>query len=233
QLRRFAADAGHELRTPLTTLKAELELAGQPGRTRDELIAAVTAAAQDTDRLIRLSEDLLLLSRTDERRPVVRPEPLAPAELLAAAVRSAASRAATRSVRVRLRTDDGVRVVADPDRLRQAVDNLLDNALRYAPHGSDIDVSLTLRGPGPDARAVIEVRDHGPGFPRAFLPHAFERFRRANAARSRHEGGAGLGLAIVRAIAQAHGGTATADNAPGGGARVRLELPLASGPDKT
>ncbi|MGW1087812.1 sensor histidine kinase [Streptomyces sp. NPDC002596] len=227
--RGFAADAGHELRTPLTTLRAELELAGQPGRTREELVAAVAAAAQDTDRLIRLSEDLLMLSRTDEGRTVVRPEPLAPAELLAAAVRAASSRAAPRKVRVRLQADEGVRVVADPDRLRQAVDNLLDNALRYAPDGSDVEVGLTVRGAEMDARAVIEVRDHGPGFPRAFLPLAFERFRRADAARSRHGGGAGLGLAIVRSIAQAHGGSATADNAPGGGARVRLEIPLASG----
>ncbi|WP_327242499.1 sensor histidine kinase [Streptomyces sp. NBC_01320] len=210
-------------------LRAELELAGQPGRTREELAAAVAAAAQDTDRLIRLSEDLLMLSRTDEGRSVVRPERLAPAELLAAAVRAASSRAAPRKVRVRLQADEGVRMVADPDRLRQAVDNLLDNALRYAPDGSDVEVGLTVRGAEMDARAVIEVRDHGPGFPRAFLPLAFERFRRADAARSRHGGGAGLGLAIVRAIAQAHGGSATADNAPGGGARVRLEIPLASG----
>ncbi|MFV5994431.1 ATP-binding protein [Streptomyces sp. NPDC056231] len=227
--RGFAADAGHELRTPLTTLKAELELAGQPGRTREELAAAVAAAAQDTDRLIRLSEDLLMLSRTDEGRTVVRPEPLAPAELLAAAVRAASSRAAPRNVTVRLRADEGVRMVADPDRLRQAFDNLLDNALRYAPDGSNVEVGLTVRGAGMDARAVIEVRDHGPGFPRAFLPLAFERFRRADAARSRHGGGAGLGLAIVRSIAQAHGGSATAENAPGGGARVRLTIPLAPG----
>ncbi|MFB6814780.1 ATP-binding protein [Streptomyces sp. NPDC056347] len=224
--RGFAADAGHELRTPLTALKAELELAAQPGRTREELAAAVAAAAADTDRLIRLSEDLLLLSRTDEGRPVVRPEPMDPAGLLASAVRAAASRAAPADVRVRLRADEDVTMTADPDRLRQAVDNLLDNALRYAPRGSEVDVALTVTGPGPQARAVIEVRDHGPGFPRAFLPRAFERFARADAARSRHGGGAGLGLAIVRSIAQAHGGTATADNAPGGGARVRLELPL-------
>ncbi|MFD7065877.1 ATP-binding protein [Streptomyces sp. NPDC059913] len=228
--RGFAADAGHELRTPLTALKAELELAAQPGRTREELAAAVAAAARDTDRLIRLSEDLLLLSRTDEGRPVVRPEPLDPAGPLAQAVRAAASRAAPRDVRIRLRTEGPVAMVADPDRLRQAVDNLLDNALRYAPRGSEVDVGLTVLGTGAKARAVIEVRDRGPGFPRAFLPLAFERFRRADAARSRDGGGAGLGLAIVRSIAQAHGGTATADNAPGGGARVRLELPL-TGPE--
>ncbi|WP_455569168.1 ATP-binding protein [Streptomyces galbus] len=168
QQRGFAADAGHELRTPLTTLKAELELAGQPGRSREELVAAVSAAARDTDRLIRLSEDLLLLSGIDEGRLVVRPQLLAPASLLGEAVRSVASTAAERRVRVRLRSDDGVRVVADPDRLRQAVDNLLDNALRYAYEGSEVEVALTVVGGAPGARCVIEVRDHGPGFPPPF-----------------------------------------------------------------
>lgn len=173
--RGFTADAGHELRTPLTTLKAELELAEQPGRSRQELVTAVAAAADDTDRL------------------------------------------------------------------RQAVDNLLDNALRHAPTRSTIDVACTvgirpepaagphgeLHGELPGTQTlVIEVRDHGPGFPPEFLPHAFERFSRADAARSRNAGGAGLGLAIVRATARAHGGIACADNPPDGGARVRLELPL-------
>ncbi|MEU3509774.1 HAMP domain-containing sensor histidine kinase [Streptomyces longwoodensis] len=226
QQRGFAADAGHELRSPLTTLKAGLEPAGQPGRSMQELVAAVSAAARDTDRLIRLSEDLLLLSGIDEGRLVVRPQLLAPAALLGEAVRSVAPTAAERTVRVRLRADDGVRVVADPDRLRQAVDDLLDNALRYAYEDSEVEVGLTVVGAGPSARAVIEVRDHGPGFPPAFLPPSFERFRGADAARSRHAWGAGRGLAIVRSIARAHDGDVTADNAPGGGARERLELPL-------
>lgn len=239
--RGFTADAGHELRTPLTTLKAELELAEQPGRSRQELVTAVAAAADDTDRLIRLAENLLLLSRTDEGAATLRTELFAPASLLSTAVRAAEARAAPRGVRIRLDADAGVTITADPDRLRQAVDNLLDNALRHAPTRSTIDVACTvgirpepaagphgeLHGELPGTQTlVIEVRDHGPGFPPEFLPHAFERFSRADAARSRNVGGAGLGLAIVRATARAHGGIACADNPPDGGARVRLELPL-------
>jgi hypothetical protein len=109
----------------------------------------------------------------------------------------------------------------DPDRVRQAVDNLLANAVRFAPAGTAI--VLAARDDGRDLR--IEVRDDGPGFPEAFLPHAFERFRRPDGGRSRDDGGAGLGLAIVQAICAAHGGSATAFNQPGGGAAVSLWLP--------
>ncbi|MEV6945846.1 ATP-binding protein [Streptomyces sp. NPDC051172] len=228
--RSFIADAGHELRTPLTTLKAVLELACRPGRSHQALVDAITAAADDTDRLIRLAEDLLVLARADEGHAFLRNEPTAPADALTRAVHAASARAETRGVRLNLHADAQVRIVADPDRLRQAVDNLLDNALRHSPDGAVIDVTLSTRhGPGADV-AVIEVRDHGPGFPPAFLPLAFERFRRADAARARAGGGAGLGLAIVRSIAEAHGGSVVADNPEGGGARVRLELPLAPGP---
>jgi hypothetical protein len=116
-------------------------------------------------------------------------------------------------------------IVADATRLRQAVDNLIDNALRHAPPGSTVDVSGRPEAGRDPAGVVIEVRDHGPGFPADFLPHAFERFRRADVARSRAEGGAGLGLAIVDSIVRAHGGRVLAGNHPGGGARVRIELP--------
>jgi signal transduction histidine kinase len=109
----------------------------------------------------------------------------------------------------------------DPGRIRQAVDNLLANAARFAPAGSAI--VLAAWHDGPDLR--IEVRDGGPGFPESFLPHAFERFRRPDGGRSRDDGGAGLGLAIVQAICAAHGGRATAGNRPGGGATVSLWLP--------
>ncbi|MEU0966031.1 ATP-binding protein [Streptomyces sp. NPDC005917] len=223
--RGFVADAGHELRTPLTTLKAELELASRPGRSHDALVDAITAAADDTDRLIRLAEDLLLLARADEGRAFIRSQPMAPADILTRAVHAASARADTSGVRLNLNADTSVRVVADPDRLRQAVDNLLDNALHYTPDGGVIDVALSTE-PGAGF-AVIEVRDDGPGFPPAFLPLAFERFRRADAARARTSGGAGLGLAIVRSIAEAHRGRAVADNPADGGARVRVELPLA------
>jgi two-component system, OmpR family, sensor kinase len=221
----FVADAGHELRTPLTALKAELELAGRPGRSRQALAAAVATAAGDTERLIRLSEDLLLLARAEEGTAFLRPENIDLGDVLPAAVRGFAARAQARGVTVGLDAGEHLPVVADATRLRQAVDNLIDNAIRHAPPGSTVHVSGQPE-PGPDPTGiVIEVRDHGPGFPADFLPHAFERFRRADAARNRAEGGAGLGLAIVDFIARAHGGRVLADNHPDGGARVRIEMP--------
>ena len=225
--RGFVADAGHELRTPLAILRTELELAARPGRSRDALVEAVTLAGQETDRLIRLAEDLLLLARADNHQPFLRPAPLSLPDLLGAAVRGAGSRSAERAVTVTLHSPTELGIEADPDRLRQAVDNLLDNATRHAPRGSVVDVTVST--PRPDVVSV-EVADRGPGFPPEFVPHAFERFHRAEAARSRDGGGAGLGLSIVRAIAHAHGGRAVATNRPAGGAAVTIEVPITAQP---
>jgi signal transduction histidine kinase len=186
---------------------------------------AVAAAAADTDRLIRLAEDLLLLARSDESADFLRPRPIVLADLVDTSVRGVEAAAAARSLVVKPAADRGLRIVGDPDRLRQAVDNLLDNALRHAPRGSVVDVTVRKAAGADGEGAVVEVRDRGPGFPAAFLPHAFERFRRADPGRAREEGGAGLGLALVASIAHAHGGDAGAANHPDGGARVWLELP--------
>ncbi len=205
--RDFVADASHELLTPLTALRAELELAGRPGRSRAALEAAVTAAAGDTGASL-----------------------LGPAEvdvpgLLAAAARAFAGQARARGVTLQVRADPVPAVTADPERLRQAVDNLLSNAIRHSPAGGAVELAAGKnRRPGQDL-VIIEVRDQGPGFPPGFLPHAFERFSRADVGRSRAEGGTGLGLAIVDLIARAHGGRAVAVNRPGGGAQVSVELP--------
>jgi hypothetical protein len=150
-------------------------------------------------------------------------------ELLAGAVRAVTARAGP-DVEVHLDAPHETTVLADPERLRQAVDNLLDNALRFAPPGSRVEVRLRKEERPDGRRAVIEVADSGPGFPPEFLPRAFERFERADAARTREGGGSGLGLAIARSLARAHGGDAVAANRPSGGAVVRLELPLAGAP---
>jgi two-component system, OmpR family, sensor kinase len=229
--RGFVADAGHELRTPLTALKAELELATRPGKSPDALAAAVSAAAADTDRLIRLAEDLLFLARADEGTAFLAPQQLDVSSLITASARSFAARADARTIAIATRAPEPLTALADPDRLRQALDNLLDNAIRHSPAGGAVEVTGSAReAPDGHRRASrrlvsIEVRDHGPGFPPDFLPHAFERFRRADPARGRADGGTGLGLAIVASIAAAHGGRAVADNDPSGGARVRIELP--------
>ena len=219
--RAFVADASHELRTPLAVLRGELELAARPGRGRDELAAAVRSAAAEAERLSRLTDDLLLLARNDEDQLSLRLEITDIGKMLARSAGIAASRLAAAGVSCRIEAQDGMLAAVDGDRIRQAVDNLLDNALRFAPRGSAIVLSATADG----CDLGIQVRDDGPGFPPGFLPHAFERFRRPDTSRSRDDGGAGLGLAIVRAIAAAHGGTATAANRPGSGAMVSLRFP--------
>lgn len=223
QQRDFVADAGHELRTPLAFLRSELELASRPGRSRSYLAGAVSRAADDTDRLIQLADDLLLLARPDEPDALLA---LAPVRLDLLAARAAdacnTGAGAEPTAGVRVEAPEPLTVTADASRLRQVLDNLLSNAVRYAP----ADTTVTLRVACDDqARAVIEVGDRGPGFPPDFLPHAFERFRRADAARTPRSGGAGLGLAIVATLVRAHGGSVRADNRPGGGARVRVVLP--------
>jgi two-component system OmpR family sensor kinase len=211
--RAFVADASHELRTPLAVLHGELELAARPGRDRQELTAAVRGAMAEAERLARLTDDLLLLARSDEDQLSPRPERTEIRSLLTRSARPAGS--------VRVDAPPGLVALVDADRIGQAVDNLVANALRFAPAGSV--VTLAARADGADLD--IEVRDDGPGFPADFLPHAFERFRRPDHGRARGDGGAGLGLAIVRAIVAAHGGTATAGNRPSGGAVIRLHLP--------
>ena len=222
--RGFVADAGHELRTPLAILRTELELAARPGRSRDELVAAVELAGEETDRLIRLAEDLLLLARADHALPFLNSTELALPAFLDKVVRRAGARAAERGITVVTTCPPGLGVVADPDRLRQAMDNLIDNATCHAGHRGTVEISADRSGPG---RVAIHVRDRGPGFPPDFLPHAFERFHRAEDARTREAGGTGLGLSIVRAVAEAHGGCASAANRPGGGAEVGIDLPAA------
>ncbi len=223
--RAFVADASHELRTPLAVLTGELELAGRPGRSREELAAAVNSAAAEAERLSRITSDLLLLARSDDDQLSLRLEQAGLRPLLARSAERAGPRLAAAGLTCRLDVPPGLHARIDPDRIGEAVDNLLDNAMRFAPRGSVI--VLAARASGPDLD--IEVRDDGPGFPPGFLPHAFERFRRPDTGRSRDHGGAGLGLAIVQAIASAHGGAAVARNAPGGGAVVGLRLPHAAG----
>ncbi len=216
--RGFVASASHELRTPLALLKGELELALRAGRSPEELRAAIESAAEESDRLAQLAEDLLILARFDEGKLPVRREPLELGELLGTVAKRFESRADGR-LRVEARPD----LTLDADRLRleQALSNLVDNALR---HGAG-EVSLT--GTRSDGFVDLAVTDQGDGIPDELGDSAFERFTRGDPARSR--GGAGLGLAIVEAVALAHGGSVAAAKAPGGGAEVRIRLPVRKG----
>ncbi len=218
--REFIADAGHELRTPLALLGTELELASTRERTREELADSIRHAAVATDRLQHLADELLFLAR-DEDRDAPAAEPVPMIDVVAASLAAFRGRATERVVTLTPTIDGDPMLTVAPASFRRVVDNLLDNALRYAPAGSTIEV----RGRCDGADVVLEVLDQGPGFPVDFLTDAFERFSRADDARARTNGGTGLGLAIVHAVAVSEGGTASAANRPGGGAEVVVRLP--------
>jgi signal transduction histidine kinase len=217
--RAFVADASHELRTPLAILKTEIELALRSGRTVDELRDALQSAAEETDRLTELAQALLVIARADRGKLPLAPGDVDSAQLLqAVSVRfDARVRASGRAIVVEHAPP--AHLTADPRRLEQALDNLVENALR---HGSG---SIHLGAAVHDGTVELHVRDEGPGFPPEFIAQAFERFTRADPARGR--GGSGLGLSIVQMIARAHGGDARAANDSEGGARVTIELPVA------
>ena len=217
--RAFVADASHELRTPLALLKTELELALRKPRTAEELELSLRSAAEETDRLVRLAEDLLLVARADQGRLPIRTSRVRVRELLALVAGRFEHRAEGLGRGVAVSADDELELVADPVRLEQALDNLVDNALRHG--GGTVRLVAEARG----GLVELHVLDEGDGFPPAFVPRAFERFSRADEARGR--GGSGLGLALVDVIAQAHGGTVQAANRDGHGADVWLSLPAA------
>ena len=220
--RRLVADASHELRTPLAVLRTELELATRPGRSMEELRRAVDNAHGEATRLGRLADDMLLLARSENGVALVRLEQHDLAEVLDRSLDACSARASSADVSLRGDYTRPLRVTGDPSRLRQAIDNLLDNALTHTPAGGRVVLSAG-REPG---RIRTSVVDDGQGFPSDFLPTAFVPFQRADPSRRRDGGGTGLGLAIVRMIAVAHGGDATAANRPGGrGAIVSITIP--------
>jgi two-component system, OmpR family, sensor kinase len=217
--RRFVSDASHELRTPLALLEAELELALRRPRSPDELRRALASAAEEVDRLTQLAEDLLVLARADEGRLPLRRSSVPLADLFDTIARRFGPRAEEGGRVLDVFASPNEMVHADRLRLEQALGNLVDNALR---HGAG---AVRLEAERRDGEVMLRVSDEGGGFPEAFLPHAFERFARADEARGR--GATGLGLAIVDAVARAHGGTAEAANRDGGGAVVTLTFPAA------
>jgi two-component system OmpR family sensor kinase len=219
KLRQFVADASHELRTPVTTIRGYAELYRTGGlRGEGELDAAMQRTEAEAQRMGDLVEDLLLLARLDQGRPLQR-EPVDLDALARDAARDAA--AVDPDHPVTAVTAGGVVVAGDADRLRQVVTNLVGNARVHTPPGTPVEVRTFREG----ERAVLEVVDAGPGMPPEVAERAFERFYRADPARSRHKGGSGLGLAIVQATVDAHGGTVSLRTAPGAGTAVRVELP--------
>jgi two-component system, OmpR family, sensor kinase len=221
--RQFVANASHELRMPLAVLKAELEVALLEHDGERPLRAAMNSAIEETDRIVKLAEDLLLLARAQDGTLPLHPVPIGVGELvseLGARFSPIVARSG-RELMIDCAPDAAdLSVRADPDRIRQAISNLVDNSLRYG------DGTVTLAARQAEGQLQLHVSDHGAGFGEAFAAQAFDRFSRADLARGR--GGVGLGLAIVRTIAKAHGGDAGACDLPQGGADVWIAIPLSN-----
>ena len=219
RLRRFVSDASHELRTPVASVRAYAELFRRGGNSHPEDLPRLMARIEsEASRMGVLVEDLLLLTRLDQGRPLQ----MAPVDLGAVAADSVeAARTIEPGRPITLAIEGSVEVLGDKDRLRQVMDNLLTNVRTHTPAGSDAAVTVSLAGD----RALIEVADSGPGIDPADGRRIFERFFRSDPSRSRGRGGSGLGLSIVAAITAAHGGTASVANRAGSGAVFTIDLP--------
>jgi two-component system OmpR family sensor kinase len=257
RMRRFIADASHELRTPLTAIRGFAEyyrqrgglvtywdksaspsadeagsraLATEGGLTPDDLDRIMQRVEKEAARMGLLVEDLLLLARLDQQRPLAR-QPIDLLSLAADAVHDARLLAPARTIDLSVQPGAAFLVIGDEARLRQVIGNLMSNALTHTPDGSPIEVSigsgrLDPRVPDSAPAVTIDVTDHGPGMTPEQAQRVFERFYRADQARTRTTGGSGLGLAIVSALVAAHGGVASVRTAPGRGATFRIALPL-------
>jgi heavy metal sensor kinase len=222
-IRRFTADASHELRTPLTVLRGELEAIAQRPRLDGEVRETIGSSLEETERLSRIVESLLAISRLDAGEARMERIRFDLADLSATTVEQMRLLAEDRSVALSCEANADIIVEGDRARIKQVVVNLVDNAIKYTPEGGAVKVMTEVE----DQRAVLRVEDNGVGIPADALPHLFERFYRVDKARSRQMGGAGLGLAIVKSIVTAHGGRVTVESAEGQGSRFRVELPLA------
>jgi len=223
RLRRFVADASHELRTPLAAVRAYSELFSRGAAQRPaDLERSMSGISRESERMSVLVDDLLLLARLDEGRPLTR-EPVDLRDVVAESVETARTLEPER--RIDCRVEDAT-VLGDRDRLRQVVDNLLSNVRAHADQDAAIDVMLTSA----NGSALLSVADSGPGMPSEQVAQVFERFYRADPSRARAAGGAGLGLSIVAAVAEAHGGRVSAASPEGSGAVFTVELPLSPAP---
>jgi two-component system OmpR family sensor kinase len=224
RLRRFVADASHELRTPLTSIRGYAELFRRGANTRpDDLAKTMRRIEEAAARMGVLVDDLLLLARLDQGRPLER-GPVDLSRLVSAAVDDLRVTSPDRPVLYN--SDTAIVVNGDEFRLRQVLANLLENARTHTPPNTPVEVRVTQDG----ANAIVEVRDHGPGMSEEDAVRAFERFWRSDPSRTRSSGGAGLGLAIVAAITEAHGGRTEVETKPGEGATFRVYLPLTGSP---
>ena len=220
--RQMLADLAHEMRTPLATIDAHLEALEDGVRHLDS--DTVTVLRSSTQRLRRLAEDIGAVSHAEERNLRLDPRPVDAATVAAAAADSARDRYESKGVRLDVDPQPSGRVNVDPDRIGQVLGNLIDNALRHTPEGGTVTVSCRWV----EHWVEYAVADTGEGIAAEHLPHLFDRFYRVDTARDRHHGGSGIGLAIVKALVEAHGGGVSATSAgPGQGSTFTVRLPSA------
>lgn len=222
--RRFTADASHELRSPLTALRGELEVARRRERSQEEYARVLDSALDEVERLSRIAEDLLTLTRSEAGVACLQEEVVDVRVRLVQTLEKLSRTAKEKGVRVELHGGGAVIALADPDLLDRVAWNLVDNAIKFTPAGGEVVVRV---GEGVGF-AIIEVLDTGPGIPQDRIHQLFERFVRLDDSRTpgQREGGTGLGLAIVKAIIDLHGGRVEAENRKEGGAVFRVYLPL-------
>jgi heavy metal sensor kinase len=225
-IHRFSADASHELRTPLTILRGELEAAVQQPQITPELRETLGSALEETERLSRIVESLMAIARLDAGEAKVELAHFDLAELTSSTTEQMRLLAEDKNIALRCEAKQHVGIEGDRSRLKQVIVNLVDNAIKYTPAGGHVGVKVYAS----NGCGVLEVNDDGVGIPAEALPHIFERFYRADKARSRQMGGAGLGLSIIKAIVTAHGGQVNVESVEGRGSRFLVELPIA---DKT
>jgi two-component system OmpR family sensor kinase len=224
RLRRFISDASHELRTPVAAVSAYAELFDRGARDRpDDLARSMTGIQRETRRMGLLVSDLLLLARLDQGR-AVETKPVDLTALAGEAVDAAHAMEPGRPLA--LEAPAAITVTGDAERLRQVIDNLLANVRAHTP----ADAATAVRVRRESSNAVLEVTDSGPGMDAEHASHVFERFYRGDPSRSRDHGGAGLGLAIVAAIVEAHGGAVAVESVAGTGTTIRVTLPDGSAP---
>jgi heavy metal sensor kinase len=223
--KRFVADASHELRTPLTVLRGELEQLTQDRRLDAGTRESLGSMLEEVERLAKIVEGLVALSRLDAGEAQTEWVPFDLAELAATTADQMNLLAEDKGISVLCEAKQPVLVEGDRARLKQVVVNLLDNAIKYTSGGGKIHLRVARQ----NGHALLEVEDNGIGIPVEALPHVFERFFRVDKARSRDQGGAGLGLSIVKSICTAHGAEVQVESEPGKGSRFRVKLPLACG----
>jgi heavy metal sensor kinase len=222
EVRRFTADASHELRTPLAVLRTEAELALARSDERTEQQQLLGSILEECERLTKLTDQLLTLSREDAGVAKATREPVDLAALVRDVADTLSPLAEAGQIRMEVRAEHPAIVRGDAARLRRVFVNLLDNALKYTPHGGAVNVALSVA----NGCAAVDVRDTGAGIPPEHLPHVFERFYRVDKARAREQGGTGLGLSIARSIVMAHGGRIELASTPRAGTVCTVTLPL-------